>query len=142
MENQVFNSVTPQLIVGVMGYPKSGKTTYAKKLQLELEAEGKITELFHTDSYLDRLSYQEIPGRILVDINRSSADIIIVEGVGVSRLLKRGWIPTKLIYIQGKRSNGAGISGLCTQIDIAMNEYAKKHIVEIYIYIREKESNQ
>lgn len=79
----------------VIGMPRTGKTTLAKKLAAETGA-----ALLHTDDYIDR-PWAQIPQAILTAARKVDGNLII-EGCAAVRLLKRGMRPDRVVFCRGK----------------------------------------
>lgn len=104
------------MIIAITGYPGTGKTTLANKLD---------PGALHTDDYLG-LPYELIPSRILCDIKQASDPVntVVIEGVQVIRLLKRGWRPGLLIVLTKQyRPAKPGDASLRAQVDAAVAAY-------------------
>lgn len=89
--------------IAIVGRPGVGKTTIAKKM-----AEVLGTNLYHTDDYIDRTTFEDAPKAIIADL--ANADRYIVEGVQVARMLRTGqreniWRPDCVVLV---RANIAG----------------------------------
>ena len=92
------------MIIAVVGYPGTGKTTYANKL-----AEERKYPILHTDDYL-HLPHSSIPGELLADLSVLGKDVII-EGTHVTRLFAKGFTPDLVVYMCG------GTDNICPSIE-------------------------
>ncbi len=83
------------MIIGVGGVSRSGKTTFAKELQVHYQHKGKSVRLLSQDNYViaeelipkvqDRVDW-ELPqtidlSRLLKTIEANQADVLIIEGL-------------------------------------------------------------
>lgn len=79
--------------IAIVGRPGVGKTTLAEKIAKELGL-----SLVSSDTYIKTTDFEEVPDKIIEAIKDIPGDGVVVEGVQVSRMLKRGWKPDK-VYI-------------------------------------------
>ena len=91
------------MIIAVVGYPGTGKTTYADKLAIE-----KQYPIIHADDYL-HLPHSLIPAELLHDLEGMKD--VVIEGTHVTRLFAKGFTPDLLVYMYG------GTDNICPSIE-------------------------
>jgi len=88
------------MIVAVAGFPGAGKTYTADAWVAEAGA-----TVVRTDDWTS-LAWIAQPGAVLEALRNVSADVVIVEGVTVPRLLKRGWTPDLVVWVEHPDTDG------------------------------------
>jgi hypothetical protein len=100
--------------IAVVGRPRTGKTTLAKKLSEDLGL-----ALHHTDDSINKIPFKDTDRHWINKL--SGEESYIVEGVQVSRMLRSGgkdgsWKPDKLIVVEAShpvRKEHKGLASLC-----------------------------
>jgi len=100
--------------IAIVGRPKVGKTTLAKKMAKELDL-----NLIHTDDIIGDVSFIDADKHMIEKVRDQES--YIVEGVQVSRMLRRGekegsWKPDKLIIVDAThkvKPKHKGLASLC-----------------------------
>lgn len=100
--------------IAIVGRPKAGKTTFAKKLAAELGI-----PLIHTDDLIGQVAFSEADKELLKQVK--DLDAYIVEGVQVARMLRtankdKSWKPDKLFVIENTgevERHHRGLASLC-----------------------------
>ena len=103
-------------VVAVTGYPGSGKTTFAKALGL-----WRIS----TDDYINNWEFLEMPKKMIEHIEMLAAsddEPIVIEGVLVARMLRKGWKPNTVIWIEG----GDPDNPISVSTEIAFDDWEKQ----------------
>ena len=91
------------MIIAVVGYPGTGKTTYADKVALE-----RKYPIIHTDDFL-HLPHSEIPAELIYALE--GLEDVVIEGTHVTRLFAKGFTPDLLVYMYG------GTDNICPSIE-------------------------
>lgn len=109
--------------IAIAGRPQVGKTTLGKRLSKELDR-----TLIHTDDFIEKTTFQEAPLAIIRHMKRLKTPMI-VEGVQVARMLKKGlehgWIPDIVIHVDANWPTEGKHRRLA-----AMNRKAMEHFQE------------
>lgn len=100
--------------IAIVGAPRAGKTTLAKKLAKELGI-----PLIHTDDLIGKVSFKDADKELLNQVK--DLDSYIVEGVQVSRMLRtsnkdKSWKPDKLYIVESNlptEKRHRGLASLC-----------------------------
>lgn len=111
--------------IGIIGYPGAGKTTLANAL-------GDGRQVIHTDDFLDGVSHEDRPAKILEALQSP----YIVEGNEVTRLITRGLALDLLLLVVGSERLEKQTAGLRGRVDKFLREYEGN--IRIY-HIRPRE---
>jgi hypothetical protein len=106
--------------LAIVGLPGCGKTTLADKLGAALGL-----AVVHTDMYRDA-SWEVQPTLCMGEV-ACTHDSLVVEGLTVCRMFKRGFEPDAVIYILGS-DPARTPKGLRTQLENGLNLYAGRII--------------
>ena len=74
----------------IAGRPRSGKSTRAEQLRQKYEAAGKDVRVIHADDVVNEgHDWSDLPYQLARKVNRSTADVTIIEGCLTTRCLDK-----------------------------------------------------
>lgn len=104
-------------IIAIAGRPGIGKTTLAEKISKSFGH-----KVISTDKFIERSSFKESPEIIMSAVDKETENLV-VEGVQVARMLKKGFKPDLVIEIECSKECEKRHRGLASMVENSMTAF-------------------